>query len=409
MKKVRYLLVCLLAAGLLAGCGSTETPKEPVIQHVEGEDLVTPIPGTDQGTSSEVITPEDVTTPEATAEPEEEVVKADTSIIKDRQVVDGMMQSYLTGEWLPEEIATRRPMAVMIGNNIGILPQWGISKAAIIYEAPVEGRISRLMAIIEEYDEIEMVGPVRSSRDYFVYEAMAYDGIYCNWGLAVPYVEELLKSDRIDNISQAVKGIHNAYPNAFFRRDRPGYATEYTGYMSISGYTKGVSALGYSKTYRSTFEQAFTHSNDGWTADYSDCEDATLIYPGGTSSNKSGYGDHKPYFEYNAEDGLYYRYQFGAEHIDEMNGEQLAVANVVFKVCEGEPRDANDYLIFGVHGEGDAYIFTNGKVIEGTWSRSSDKAANMFYDENGDEVVFSQGSTWICCIWKDYENCMEWK
>ncbi len=409
MKKARYLLTCLLVAGLLAGCGSSDTPREPVIQHVVGEDIATPAPGNNQEGTDAVVTPEVTAEPEATEEPVEDVVKADTPTIESREVVDGMMQSYLTGEWLPEEVANRRPMAVMLGNNIGILPQWGLSKAAIIYEAPVEGRISRLMAIIEDYDELEMVGPVRSSRDYFVYEAMPYDAIYCNWGLAIPYVEDLLKSDRIDNISQAVKGIHNAYPNAFFRRDRPGYSLEYTGYMSISGYTKGVSAQGYSKTYRSSFEQAFTHSNDGWEADYSKCKDATLIYPGGTGANKSGYGDHNPYFEYNAEDGLYYRYQFDAAHIDEMNGEQLTVSNVVFKVCHGEQRDPNDYLAFGVHGEGDAYIFTQGKVIEGSWSRDSDSGANMFYDQNGKEVVFSQGSTWICCIWEEYENCMEWK
>ena len=65
-------------------------------------------------------------------EPEEEIVKAETPTIESREVVDGMMQSYLTGEWLPEEVAKRRPMAVMLGNNIGILPQWGLSKASII-------------------------------------------------------------------------------------------------------------------------------------------------------------------------------------------------------------------------------------------------------------------------------------
>lgn len=105
---------------------------------------------------------------------------------------------------------------------------------------------------------------------------------------------------------------------------------------------------------------------------------------------------------------MYYRYQFGAEHIDEMNGEQLAVSNVVFKICTGEPRDPNDYLVFNVHGSGDAVVFTNGKVIEGTWSRDGDNGANMFYDENGDEIVFNQGKTWICCIWADYKDCMYW-
>ncbi len=411
MKKLKYLMVCLMTVGMLVGCGSVDTDKGSPIVDVTGEDINTPAP--DAGGSAGGQTTPDAgeagDAVEPTATPEPDVEKAETPTIEKREVVDGKMQSYLTGEWMPEEVAKRRPMAVMIGNNIGIMPQWGISKAAIIYEAPVEGRISRLMAIIEDYDELEMVGPVRSSRDYFVYEAMAYDAIYCNWGLAIPYVEELLKSDRIDNVSQAVKGIHNPSPGAFFRRDRPGYATEYTGYMSTSGYTKAVASQGYSTNYRGSFEQAFTFANDGWVAEYSDCEDATVIYPGGNSANKSGYGDHKPRFEYNAEDGLYYRYQFGAAHIDELDGEQLTVSNVVFKICHGEQRDPNDYLAFGVHGEGDAYIFTNGKVIEGTWSRSSDSGANMFYDKDGNEIVLNQGKTWICCIWKEYENYMMWE
>ena len=142
---------------------------------------------------------------------------------------------------------------------------------------------------------------------------------------------------------------------------------------------------------------------------YEEYEDATMIYPGGSELNKGGYGSHKPWFDYNEEDGLYYRYQFNQEHIDEMNGEQVAVSNVIFKICHGEVRDQNDYLAFGVHGEGKAVIFTNGKAIEGTWKRTSDSAANMFYDEDGNEIVFNQGKTWICNIWEEYAEYAEWK
>ena len=75
-------------------------------------------------------------------------------IIGEREVVDGKMQSYLTGQWMDEEKARRRPIAVMIPNNAPALPQYGLSKAGIIYEAPVEGRITRLMAMFEDYDEV---------------------------------------------------------------------------------------------------------------------------------------------------------------------------------------------------------------------------------------------------------------
>ena len=381
--------VCVLAC-MLTGCGGGEETVPAI-----GEDLTEPFVPSEETQESE--------------EPEE------AATITDRVVVDGKMQSYLTGEWKDEAVVKRRSMAVMMPNNKKALPQYGISRASIIYEAPVEGRMTRLMAFIEDYDDLEIVGPVRSSRDYFVYEAMAYDAIYCNWGLAVPYVKDLINSDRIDNISQAVLGIDKPYAKAFkFRKDRPkrsdgsSYAQEYTGYLVVDGYEDGVEAMEYEPEYRDSFVQAFTFAADGHPATYDDHEDAVMIYPGGTQSNRGGYGDAKPYFEYHEEDGLYYRYQYGGKQIDEMNNEQLAVSNVVFKVCDGDVRDQNDYLVFGVHGSGDAYVFTAGKVIKGTWVRTGapDPEVNMFYDENGDEIIFNQGKTWICNIWADYLEYM---
>ena len=59
-------------------------------------------------------------------------------------------------------------------------------------------------------------------------------------------------------------------------------------------------------------------------------------------------------------------------------------------------------MAFEVHGGGEAYVFTNGKVIHGTWKRKSDYEPNVFYDDNGKEIIFNQGKTWICEIWKEY-------
>lgn len=391
MKK-SILTAMLLTVGLLAGCGAKEDKETETFAQPKPIETQTQETGAEKEAETEA------------AESEEAV--AEDATITERVVVDGKMQSYLTGEWKDEEVAKRRSMAVMMPNNKPALPQYGISAASIVYEAPVEGRMTRLMCFVEDYDDLDHIGPVRSSRDYYVYEAMAYDAIYCNWGLARPFVEELINSDRIDNVSQALAGIQKPAAEAFDRINRSGYATEFTGYLFIDGYEDAVERLGYETEYRDTFEQAFTFANDGHRAEYEDCDDATLIIPGGKEKNKGGYSDAESYFEYNEEDGLYYRYQFGGPHIDEMNGEQLTYSNVVFKICHGEVREPAeyDYLAFGVHGEGDAYVFTNGKVIKGTWTRTSDNAANMFYDEDGNEIIFNQGKTWICNIWKEYSE-----
>lgn len=391
--------------------------------------------GQDKQETIQTIEPEPSAPAKVETPVEEEPAPEGLKTITDREVVNGKMQSYLTGEWKDVDVVQRRPFAIMVPNNPPAMPQYGLSKASIIYEAPVEGRITRLLCVVEDYDDLKYIGPIRSSRDYFVYEAMALDAIYCHWGLAVPYVAELINSNRVDNISQAVEGVASPYPGAFARRkDRlsGGYATEFTAYMwlqaagkgdggtdapdaDVKGYKAGVEAKGYAKTYEESGRfaqaerdpQAFLFAADGVRAEYEDYPDALVICPGGSESNKGGYGQNNATFTYNKEDHLYYRSQYGDKQIDELNGEQLKVSNVVFKVCHGEVRDDHDYLAFGCHGTGDAYVFTNGKMIKGTWEHSGDYAPNTFYDEEGNEIVLNQGSTWLCNIWKEYQEYAE--
>lgn len=408
MKK-KVLAAIILAAGILTGCGDDEIPS-PIVTAAPPVTIATQEPS--GATPGAVSSGE----PQATEEPTMTngfMSNGEKHPITERKIVDGKMQSYLTGEWKDASVAQRRNMAVMINNIQQSLPQYGISKASIIYEAPVEGRITRLMGLFEDYDDLDHIGSVRSSRDYYIYEAMAYDSIYCNWGLARPWVEELINSDRIDNISTPLEGIYNGAVNTYDRISRPGYASEHTGYLFIEGYKKDVQLKGYATEYTDRFEQAFTFTEDGYLSTYDEYPDASTIYPGGTTDNSGGYGKNHAYFAYNADNRLYYRFQYGAAQVDEMNGEQLAVTNVIFKVCHGEerlPDDPNyDYLAFGVHGSGDAYVFTNGKVIKGTWKRNSDYEPNLFYDANGNEIVLNQGKTWICCIWKEFSQYLSYQ
>lgn len=385
--KLLMAAVGLLACMTLGACGKKE---ETVPELVTKEEVQ--------------ATPDVAEAPAATAEA--------PSVTTQRQEVDGKMQSYLTGEWKDKEVVNRRPIAVMIPNNSAAMPQYGISRASIIYEAPVEGRITRLMAVFEDFDDLDRIGPVRSSRDYFLYVAMGYEALYCNWGLARPYVEELINRNTVQNISAAVEGINKPAHEAFDRVSRPGYATEFTGYLFIDGMMESADRLGYDWAYDDAYVPPFAFAAGGKRAEdnYRDKQDASVCYPGGQKGNQGGYGAYNPYFEYNPQDQLYYRYQNGKEQKDEMNGSQLAVSNVVFQYCHGEVRDSHDYLAFGVHGEGDAMVFTGGKVIKGTWERyDGDATPARFYDENGEEIIFNQGKTWICCIWQEYGEFAEYK
>ena len=67
--------------------------------------------------------------------------------ITERSTVEEKMQSYLTGEWKDETVVKRRNLAVMIpnsfyaagGQDAPLYKPYGLSKASVIYEAPVEG------------------------------------------------------------------------------------------------------------------------------------------------------------------------------------------------------------------------------------------------------------------------------
>lgn len=415
MKK-RLLLATLVAVFALSGCGDAEETEvtSPIVEDIQVENPNAD--SSDQMTTNGEQTQVSVNKGTMSDKPWQDYV-GDVTYIGERTVVDGKMQSWLTGEWKDEAVAKRRNIAVMIPDNTPSLPQYGLSMASIVYESPVEGRFTRLMGLFEDYDDMDRIGPVRSSRRYYVDEAMAFDSIYCNWGLARPWVEEIINSDKIDNVSQALAGINNGAPEAYGRVNRPGYATEFTGYLMLDGFKRAVERLGYEQNYTDRFQYAFRFAEDDCWATYSDHPDVTEIWPGGTGKNSGGYGNYgenNVHFEYNPEDGLYYRYQYGGPHTDEYNGEQIKVRNVIFKVCKGgehfPDNPSYDYLWFDVIGEnGGCYVFTNGKMITCTWNRKDEFSPNVLLDADGNEVVLNQGKTWICNIWGDYQDYMELK
>ena len=116
---------------------------------------------------------------------------------------------------------------------------------------------------------------------------------------------------------------------------------------------------------------------------------------------KPGYPVNDPWFEYNTDEGVYYRYQYGDGQIDELTGEVLKYDNVIFQVCECENYDDHGYLHFDTSSGGDAYYFSKGAYQKCTWSKAEpDKYSSpaRYYDENGNEITLNQGKTWVCII-----------
>jgi hypothetical protein len=59
-------------------------------------------------------------------------------------------------------------VGVMIDNHPDAYPQSGLVDARVVYEAPVEGGITRYMAIFDASQTSTKAGPVRSARPYYL-------------------------------------------------------------------------------------------------------------------------------------------------------------------------------------------------------------------------------------------------
>src|SRR3954470_1467045 len=87
----------------------------------------------------------------------------------------------LTGRLVAPDVASRHVVAVMIDDQINARPQSGLTAASVVWQAPAEGGTPRYMALFQEGNP-KSVGPVRSSRYYFIAWASEWNAVYVHVG-----------------------------------------------------------------------------------------------------------------------------------------------------------------------------------------------------------------------------------
>lgn len=356
MKRIVAVVLCLLLVFSIAACGKTKEKvivKKPIKQEVNVVPPVVPV---------------------------EPVV--DTHV--------GQGRSYLTGEWVNQEILTQRPLAIMIANTPDVCPQSSVGQAQIIYEVPVEGGITRLLAVFEDYNAIEKIGSVRSCRYYFVYYASEFNALYAHYGQSA-YADNLLKNPKVNNISGMDSGTEG---KVFYRTNDA--KPPHNAFAKGSGVLAFAQKKGYATTYDPSYQGHYLFA--------SDTEPVNLM--NGITANKveSGFYISHSYFEYNKEDGNYYRFQNKVAHKDALSKEQLKFKNILVQFSSIGYMPDQKSLQIDTLGSGTGKYITNGKAIDITWEKKEEFGVTHYYDLQKNEIKLNQGKTNVLIIDKNHQT-----
>ncbi len=363
------VLTALCTILLLAGCGKDgEDTPSVVVEPLLESDMATPAPSDDTQADTP---PEDSDTP---PEP-------------------GMVRSRITNEWVKEEVNNTRPIAIMIPNTRSA-SQFGISKADVLYEVNVESDMTRLMAVINDWKDLDKIGNIRSCRDYFVYWAFEWDPLYIHYGGPF-YIDEIIGRDDTQNIDCLTYN-EGAY------RDQAKDTTD-NSFTSGERIKKAADHFGYPLTYREGYADA-QHYRFAPFDEPNTLEQYEKSFTATKADMSKAYSMTCSYFIYNEETGTYDRYQHipktdDGPHVDLLNNQQLTFKNLIVQNTYFEKRDAKRYLAFQCHDTTrDGWYFTNGRGIHVTWKKESDYGATRYYDDDGNEVLFNTGKTMVCIV-----------
>jgi Protein of unknown function (DUF3048) C-terminal domain len=84
----------------------------------------------------------------------------------------------------------------------------------------------------------------------------------------------------------------------------------------------------------------------------------------------------------------------GADPFVDESGQQIAPANVIvqFVPCCLDVPEGGTYITVG---SGEAWVFSAGNVVRGTWSRDDPSQVTKFVDANNQPIRLTPGRTWV--------------
>ena len=266
-------------------------------------------------------------------------------------------------------------IAVMVENSTDAWPLSGVSKARVVYEAPVEGDIPRFMLLFEKRDAVEKVGPVRSARPYFLDWLREYPGaMYMHVGGSPEALAQIESSD-VFNLNEFFRSWY------YWRSTDRG--APHNVYTSSELWQKAW------KDYEGNQQPI-----EGWKfAEQTNCDGeqekcVSLIVA------EFALGRYSSRWEYTSSTQTYTRYQGLSEQFDK-EGTKVEADVVIVQKVESEIIDAVGRKRLDIVGAGDAQIFQAGRHIAARWQKDNVNSRTKWYDHSGKEITLQPGTIWI--------------
>lgn len=271
-----------------------------------------------------------------------------------------------------------RIKSVMVNNHTKARPQSGLSKADLVFEILAEGDITRFLAMYQS-EQPEIVGPVRSAREYYFNLADNYGALYVYHG-AANFVDKMIQDENIDYINGAMHDDDGVLFERSSDRKAP-----HNSYLQFSSIKKEAKEQRYDleKAYKPLPFKKKDEDSEGSEASY-----IKINY----SNTVDAYN---PEYRYNKSGNMYTRYAGGEQTIEKEDAISIEVQNVFVIEAEHEVFDDDGRRKIDLESGGTAYLFQQGKMQTLEWES---KNGMIIPVKNGVDIGFFPGKTWINVI-----------
>ncbi len=280
----------------------------------------------------------------------------------------------LTDTSAPGNLVPMRPaLAIKVDNYPTARPQAGLNQADVVFDEPVEGFITRFVAVFQ-CQTPPLVGPIRSARliDVAILDELS-DPIFIHAGGIQQVIDALKAANAYDD---------NIFWHGSIEINPPGRQAPYDTYTSTT---------------------------NAWALQPSDTTPPEPLFNFGPI-NKSASSVSSININFSPTNDTTWTWDAALKKFE------LSYKGVVALDSLGLPLVANNVLVervsvtFGpwwensqgglevvadMTGTGQASLFRDGEVVNGTWQRSSLASPTTYVDNSGGSMNFTPGNTWV--------------